>query len=71
MNDKEAQTMIDNKNGMVQVCCEYLYETYILQGVPENKWPDLHQRVAKQVGFDEWMNLKMEREKKEIEKESK
>jgi len=55
-------------DGMVQVCCEYLYEEYILQGVPERNWPDLHQRIAKQVDFAKWMELKMEREKKEVEK---
>lgn len=55
-------------DGIVQVCCEMLYEVYILNGIPENKWPDLHQRVAKQVGFEEYLRLKDEEFKAEAKR---
>lgn len=54
-------------DGMIIVCCEYLYEAYILNGVPESHWPDLHQRIAKIVNFNEWLEIKIAKEKKEIE----
>ncbi len=53
--------MIDK--GIVQACCEMLYEVYILNGIPESQWPELHQRVAKQVNFEEWLELKTQSER--------
>ena len=54
-------------DGIVRVCCEYLYEEYTLQGISESHWPDLHQRIARLVNFEEWLNIKMEKERECID----